>query len=558
MLETEERTSEEKLTAKESPPTPPANLIESLKRGVVKLLNRPYPVSHVSFVKKELFGALRQPRLILSMVAGPFIILALFGLGYFGPGNYSTILVVPDDPGISTKVSDYKEVVKQTFRLVSVTKNLEEARAALKRGEAQVVIVVPEDALDEIYNGRSAKFPVYYRSLSPVDSGYIEYSTYVYASEFDKVILRQALGASKAQRSQLQEASQQIDASTDLLDHSMQDGNLVEAKAQVRAEKVVVQLARRGLDSLILPGQGADSTTQQKLLTGQLLNVIIKSGVAQMQDNLNTIDHELTALDDGFNRGDINSPQQRAHLANIRQANQSLGQRANRLASIPPAVLVEPVLSEASNEVSTEVSYINFYGPAVVILLLQHIAVTLAALSNVRDQQLGAIEVFRVAPISPLQILTGKFISFGLLLLGLGTLLIGLVTQLLGVPFVDFGGRWWMGLAMLLVTIYASIGLGFLVAGLSRTESQAVQFSMLLLLGSIFFTGFILPLNQFASYIRYISYILPITFGATGLQNTMLDNQALNLVNLLIPFGLGTLYLVLGRYFYERQFKKAF
>lgn len=156
------------------------------------------------------------------------------------------------------------------------------------------------------------------------------------------------------------------------------------------------------------------------------------------------------------------------------------------------------------------------------------------------------------------QILTGKFISFGLLLLGLGALLIGLVTQLLGVPFVDFGSRWWMGLAMLLVTIYASIGLGFLVAGLSRTESQAVQFSMLLLLGSIFFTGFILPLNQFASYIRYISYILPITFGATGLQNTMLDNQPLNLVNLLVPFGLGTLYLLLGRYFYERQFKKAF
>ena len=86
------------------------------------------------------------------------------------------------------------------------------------------------------------------------------------------------------------------------------------------------------------------------------------------------------------------------------------------------------------------------------------------------------------------------------------------------------------------------------------TESQAVQFSMLLLLGSIFFTGFILPLNQFASYIRYVSYILPITYGSTGLQNTMLDTQPLNMAYLLLPFALGTFFLFIGQLLYRRQF----
>lgn len=78
---------------------------------------------------------------------------------------------------------------------------------------------------------------------------------------------------------------------------------------------------------------------------------------------------------------------------------------------------MEPILSDASNEVKTQVNYINFFGPTVVILLLQHIAVTLADLSNVRDKQPGVFEFFRVAPISPTQVLTGKFISFALLLL---------------------------------------------------------------------------------------------------------------------------------------------
>ncbi|HEX2911919.1 MAG TPA: ABC transporter permease [Chloroflexia bacterium] len=532
-------------------------ILTTLKKSFISFLNRPYPVSNVSFVRKELFGALRQPRLILSMVAGPFLILALFGLGYFGPGNYSTILVVPDDPGISTKVSDYKDVVKQTFHLVGVTKDLQEARQSLNQGDVQVVIVVPDNALEEIYNGKHAVFPVYYRSLSPVDSNYIEYSTYVYASEFDKVILRQAFASSKTQRSQLQESSRQIDASTDLLDHSMRNGDLIGAEVEVRTMKAVVQVTRRTLDSLILPGTGEDNTTQKKLLTGRLFNAVVTSGVDQMQSDLDNIDTQLNALQAGFDRGDLNSPEQRAHLKSIRQSNQSLGERANKVANIPPSVLVEPVLTDAENQVKTSVSYINFYGPAVVMLLIQHIAVTLAALSNVRDRQLGALEVFRVAPISPTQVLTGKFISFTLLLLALSLLLIGLITQLLGVPFLDFGGRWWRALAYILVTIYASIGLGFLIAGLSHTESQAVQFSMLLLLASIFFTGFILPLNQFAGYIRGISYILPITFGAAGLQNTMLDIQPIDLINLLAPFLLGTFYMAVGLLLYQRQYKLA-
>ena len=49
----------------------------------------------LAFVRKELFGALRQPRLILSLVFGPFLILALFGLGFNSQSQYRTELVIP-------------------------------------------------------------------------------------------------------------------------------------------------------------------------------------------------------------------------------------------------------------------------------------------------------------------------------------------------------------------------------------------------------------------------------------------------------------------------------
>lgn len=511
----------------------------------------------MAFVRKELFGALRQPRLLLSLVLGPFLILALFGLGFQGSSHYKTILVVPDQEGVSTNPADYKDVIKQTFDLKEVSKSEPDAVAKLNRAETDVVIIVPANALDEIYSGRNAKFPVYYRNLNPLQTNYIEYSTYVYASEFDKVILRQALTASKPQTEQLQESSKQLNAGTNDLDRAMQSNNLVEAKFQVQRMKSVVQVGRAGLASLILPGNGTGNSPEQILLGGKLTDVVLKSGTGQVKSDLDNIDTKLTALDDGFNRGDANSQQQRTNLESVRQSNNSLTEKSNKIAAIPPAVMVEPVLSAAKNLAITDVSYTNFYGPAVVILLLQHIAITLASLSNVRDRLIGAIEIFRVSPISPSQILTGKFISFSILLLGLGAILIVLITQLLGVPFVNFSTSWLMAAAVLGVTVYSSIGLGFLVGSLSRTESQSVQLSMILLLGSIFFSGFVVPLTQFASYVRYVGYALPMTWGSANLQTVMLDDRPLDPLNLLIPLGIGTVYLILGLFLYRRQYSVA-
>jgi ABC-2 type transport system permease protein len=76
------------------------------------------------------------------------------------------------------------------------------------------------------------------------------------------------------------------------------------------------------------------------------------------------------------------------------------------------------------------------------------------------------------------------------------------------------------GLVVLLTL--ASLGIGFMISAWSKTDSQAVQLSMLVLLLSIFFSGFFLPLENFASPVREIGYFLPLTHGITGIQSIML------------------------------------
>jgi len=50
---------------------------------------------------------------------------------------------------------------------------------------------------------------------------------------------------------------------------------------------------------------------------------------------------------------------------------------------------------------------------------------------------------------------------------------------------------------MLVLVATASVGIGFLISAFSRTDSQAIQLTMLALLLSIFFKGFFLPITGF-------------------------------------------------------------
>jgi ABC-2 type transport system permease protein len=51
-----------------------------------------------SFISKELTEILRQPRLILTLVLGPFLIMFLFGLGYPEQNRTLRTTFVAEDP----------------------------------------------------------------------------------------------------------------------------------------------------------------------------------------------------------------------------------------------------------------------------------------------------------------------------------------------------------------------------------------------------------------------------------------------------------------------------
>src|SRR3712207_742531 len=82
----------------------------------------------LSFFFKEIWAAIRQPRLIFSVVLGPFLILAAFGIGYRGQTpQLRTTLVVPNDPRLPEDPAAYGELFSSVFVLQGVTRDRQAA-----------------------------------------------------------------------------------------------------------------------------------------------------------------------------------------------------------------------------------------------------------------------------------------------------------------------------------------------------------------------------------------------------------------------------------------------
>jgi ABC-2 type transport system permease protein len=169
--------------------------------------------------------------------------------------------------------------------------------------------------------------------------------------------------------------------------------------------------------------------------------------------------------------------------------------------------------------------------------MLQHMAVTLTALSFVRERHSGALELFRVSPVTSFELVMGKYLGLGLVSTIIAAISGVLLVGVLGVPLL---GNVWLVVAVITLLVLSSLGIGLIISVVSDSERQAVQLALLLLLASVFFSGFVLPVQEFRQGVQLAAYALPVTHGIRLLQDLMLRGDTAALLQL----GLLTLQAV--------------
>ncbi len=465
------------------------------------------PTRAAAFLRKDLMEVLRQPRLVLMLIVGPFLILLAFGLGYDASRPaLEAILVTSDDTGLTGRGDELAESLGGGISLAGVTEDEMAARRRLADGEVDLVVVVPPDAAEQVRANSQAAIQVYHDQIDPFERAFVDLAAASAIEELNRTILREAVVEGQRESADLEEQLPRARAAVDAMLAASEQG-----EDPSPADQLTLQQSLLGLTTLagyragVLAGVGAEGDDA----AGWAALGRIEEGAATVRDPSTSAAERREALE----QLSVDLAVVEGDLATFRD--------------VDPEVLVSPFRAEAANTDGVDVGFSQFYVPGVVALLLQHLAITFAGMSLVRERVLGSVELFRVSPVSAGEILTGKYIAYQLLAALVAAALVA--AAVFGLGFTVAGAWGWFAVVAVLV-IMASLGIGLAISAVVRTESEAIQYAMMLLLISIFFSGFFIPIDRLIAPVQVVSWLLPATYGIAALQQVAFEGRAPDLV----------------------------
>ncbi len=160
-----------------------------------------------------------------------------------------------------------------------------------------------------------------------------------------------------------------------------------------------------------------------------------------------------------------------------------------------------------------------FMVPALIGLILQVLTTMLTATAIVRERERGTIERLIVTPIRSGELILGKIIPYVLIAFfdTLEILVIG--TLWFKVPI-----RGSLGLLLALSALFlvSSLGIGLFISTIARTQQEAMMLAWFTMLPSMFLSGFIYPLAAMPSWLRAISYGVPLRYYLVIIRSVVL------------------------------------
>lgn len=170
----------------------------------------------------------------------------------------------------------------------------------------------------------------------------------------------------------------------------------------------------------------------------------------------------------------------------------------------------------------------NFLIPGLVAVILQMIAVMLAAGSIVREREQGTMEQLLVTPVHPLGLMLGKVTPYLFVALADTAMILGLMRFAFGVPI---RGSLLLLFAIMVLYLSALLALGLYISTTAETQQEAQQKVQMLFLPSIFLSGYLFPLNGMPIVLQIIGQLLPTTHMVAIMRGIVLrDAGAIELL----------------------------
>ena len=150
---------------------------------------------------------------------------------------------------------------------------------------------------------------------------------------------------------------------------------------------------------------------------------------------------------------------------------------------------------------------IDYVVPGIIGLILQLLTVTLMACTIARERESGTLYQLMVTSLRRREIVIGKMLPY----LVVSAFLVLVIMVVSGWHFGVAFHQWPALAVVCLLFLLCSLGLGLLISAFSRTQTQAIQFSVFFLLPVFVLSGAFAPLEQLPRAVRFVSEFFPLT-----------------------------------------------
>jgi ABC-2 type transport system permease protein len=150
----------------------------------------------------------------------------------------------------------------------------------------------------------------------------------------------------------------------------------------------------------------------------------------------------------------------------------------------------------------------NLLIPGLIAILLAFSGTILAAFAIVRERERGTLEQLMVTPVSPLGVVVGKLLPY----LALAAFQLQIIFAIMVWVFrVPIHGSLWLLQGLSLVYLFALLALGLMISSRARTQAEAIQMAMGVMLPSVLLSGYIFPLSSLPAPVAALSQLIPAT-----------------------------------------------
>jgi len=197
------------------------------------------------------------------------------------------------------------------------------------------------------------------------------------------------------------------------------------------------------------------------------------------------------------------------------------------------------------------VGYLDFLAPGIVGMTLLF-AGTMSGASVIWDKEFGFLKEVLVAPVNRFSVILGRSLG-GMTTAIIQALIIVGIAVAMGVELSSVPG-FFLAILVMILTCATFTGFGLIIATKLGNLEGFMAIMNLIVFPIFLLSGALFPIQSMPSWLRYIMYIDPLTYGVDGLRGTLIGISAFPLwldftVLIILCLALATL----GSYFFSRM-----